>query len=154
MRKTTPHDVAASQADFRDPSWPPLRVRDVALRLSPDGLSADGSAPLAPAEAAKALSAFRRDGGQDAFVSFSWDVAATLRDIAAAARLLAALEDAEARTGVRIDAPPPGFPFCKAFLPRDEWRDRAKRFSQPCELRFPGGGAARPTHPVVQIFLD
>ena len=126
----------------RDPSWPPLRVRDVALRLSAEGFSVDGSAPLAPADAAKALCAFRRDGGQDAFVSFSWDGAVPLKDVAEAARLLAALEDAEARTGVRIDAPPPGFPYAKAFLPRDEWRDRAKRFSQPCELRFPGGGAA------------
>lgn len=126
----------------REAAWPALRVRDVALRLSPEGLSVDGAAPLSPSGAAKALSAFRRDGGQDAFVSFSWDAAVPLRDVAAAARLLSALEEAESSTGVRIDAPPPGFPFCKAFLPRDEWRDRAKRFSQPCELRFPGGGAA------------
>ena len=128
--------------ELRESAWPARRVRDVALRLLPEGLSVDGSAPLSPADAAKALASFRRDGGQDAFVSFSWDDAVLLGDVAEAARLLSALEEAEDRTGVRIDAPPPGFPFCKAFLPRDEWRDRAKRFSQPCELRFPEGGGA------------
>ena len=42
-------------------------------------------------------------------------------------------------TGIRVDAPPEGFPYYQALLPRDEWRDRAARYSQPCELRLSRG---------------
>ena len=120
----------------RAPGLPRKRVLDVALRLSSDGFSVDGAGTLQPAAAAAALAAARRERKQDSYVSFSWDSAVRLREIAAAARLLSALENAEEETGVRIDAPPAGFPYYKAFLPQEEWRDRAKRFSQPCELRF------------------
>lgn len=127
----------AFSPETRPPQWAERRVRDVALRLGADGFSVDGSAePAEPVAAAKALCSFRKDKGQDAFVSFSWDGGVTLGEIRNAARLLSALEEKEAETGVRMDAPPEGFPFYKAFLPRDEWRDRSKRFTQPCELRF------------------
>ena len=39
-------------------------------------------------------------------------------------------------TGIRVDAPPAGFPYYQFILPDEEWRDREKRLSQPCELRF------------------
>ena len=70
------------------PADAPLRVRPVALRLSPGGFSIDGAAPVPPAEALKALRAFRTDRAQDAYVSFSWDDAAPLADLRAVAQLL------------------------------------------------------------------
>ena len=119
------------------PADAPLRVRPVALRLSPEGFSIDGAAPVPPAEALKALRAFRTDRAQDAYVSFSWDDAAPLADLRAVAQLLRMVDTEE--TGIRVDAPPEGFPYYQALLPRDEWRDRAARYSQPCELRLARG---------------
>lgn len=116
------------------PADAPLRVRPVALRLSPEGFSIDGAAPVPPAEALKALRAFRTDLAQDAYVSFSWDDAAPLADLRAVAQLLRMVDTEE--TGIRVDEPPAGFPYYQAFLPRDEWRDRSARYSQPCELRL------------------
>ena len=113
---------------------PPLRVRDVALRLAPDGFSIDGAAPVPPAEALKALQAMRTDLAQDPYLSFSWDGALSCADVKAAAMLLSMVDSEE--HGLRVDCPPEGFPYYKAFLPPDAWRDRAKRFSQPCELRL------------------
>jgi hypothetical protein len=127
------------------PEGAPLRVRPVALRLSSDGFSIDGAGPVPPAEALKALRAFRSDLAQDAYVSFSWDDASTLADLRAVAQLLRMVDTEE--TGIRVDEPPEGFPCYQALLPRDEWRDRAARFSQPCELRIAKGddGAAAAT---------
>ena len=119
------------------PADAPLRVRPVALRLSPGGFSIDGADPVPPAEALKALRAFRTDRAQDAYVSFSWDDAAPLADLRAVAQLLRMVDTEE--TGIRVDAPPEGFPYYQALLPRDEWRDRAARYSQPCELRLARG---------------
>ena len=119
------------------PADAPLRVRPVALRLSPEGFSIDGAAPVPPAEALKSLRAFRTDRAQDAYVSFSWDDAAPLADLRAVAQLLRMVDTEE--TGIRVDAPPEGFPYYQALLPRDEWRDRAARYSQPCELRLSRG---------------
>ena len=119
------------------PADAPLRVRPVALRLSPEGFSIDGADPVPPAEALKALRAFRTDRAQDAYVSFSWDDAAPLADLRAVAQLLRMVDTEE--TGIRVDAPPEGFPYYQALLPRDEWRDRAARYSQPCELRLARG---------------
>ena len=119
------------------PADAPLRVRPVALRLSPEGFSIDGADPVPPAEALKSLRAFRTDLAQDAYVSFSWDDAAPLADLRAVAQLLRMVDTEE--TGIRVDAPPEGFPYYQALLPRDEWRDRAARYSQPCELRLARG---------------
>ena len=119
------------------PEGAPLRVRPVALRLSPGGFSVDGADPVPPAEALKLLRSFRADLAQDAYVSFSWDDASPFADLRAVAQLLRMVDTEE--TGIRVDAPPEGFPYYQAFLPRDEWRDRAARFSQPCELRLAKG---------------
>ena len=127
------------------PEGAPLRVRPVALRLSPEGFSVDGAAPVPPAEALKVLRSFRADLAQDAYVSFSWDDASPLADLRAVAQLLRMVDVEE--TGIRVDAPPEGFPYYQAFLPRDEWRDRSARFAQPCELRLAkdGDGAVSAT---------
>ena len=118
---------------------PPHRVRDVALRLRADGgLALDGAA-VAPRDALEALRRMVVEDKLDPFVSFSWDGDATVAAVRRAAALLLAAESAGA--GIRVDAPPEGFPYYKAFLPDDEWRDRANRYTQPCELRFAPDGA-------------
>jgi hypothetical protein len=61
----------------------------------------------------------------------------TVADLRAVAQLLMMVDKEE--IGIRVDRPPEGFPFYQAFLPQDAWRDRAARFSQPCELRFARG---------------
>lgn len=137
------------------PAGAPRRVRPVALRLAPGGFSIDGADPVLPAEALKLLRAFRADRAQDAFVSFSWDDASTLADLRAVAQLLQMVDREE--TGIRVDAPAEGFPYYQAFLPRDEWRDRAARYSQPCELRIArgeGGAAAATLVAIGEIWKD
>jgi len=44
--------------------------------------------------------------------------------------------------GIRVAAPAAEDPYYKAFDPPAAWRDRSKRFAQPCELRFAGDGSA------------
>ena len=118
---------------------PPQRVRDVALRLEADGgLSMDGASST-PRAALEELRRMITADKLDPFVSFFWDGGATVADVRRAAELLLAAESANA--GIRVDAPPEGFPYYKAFLPDDAWRDRANRYTQPCELRFAPDGA-------------
>jgi len=116
------------------------RVRDVALRLSADGLSIDGAAAVPPAEALKALHAMVSDLRQDPYITFSWEPSLSCADVRAAAQLLAMIDSEE--QGLRVDRPPEGLPYFRAFLPQEAWRDRSRRFSQPCELRFPVPDAA------------
>ena len=125
--------------EFRPESRPaeaPRRVRDLALRLvGPAAYALDGAAdPLSAADLVARLQEIR-NARQDPYVTFSWDDAVACGDLRTAAQLLQML-DADSGAGIRVDAPPSGFPYYQAFLPRDEWRDRTRRFTQPCELRF------------------
>ena len=118
------------------PEGAPRRVRDLALRIvAPRTYSVDGAAETLDASALVLRLQEIRKAGQDPYVSFSWDGAVPCGDLREAAQLLQML-DADSGAGIRVVEPPAGFPFYQAFLPRDEWRDRARRFSQPCELRL------------------
>lgn len=99
------------------------------LALRRDGLS--------PADFAKALVARVRDEKRDVHLSFRWTPDTTLAALKNAATLLQSLDKDD--TGVRVDAPPAGFPYYQFILPDEEWRDRDARLSQPCELRFAKG---------------
>ena len=127
------------------PEGSPRRVRDLALRLSGEGLALDGAAPLPPAEAIAALRGLREKEAADPVLAFSWDDAVPCGRLRIAARLLRAVDDE--KVGLRVDAPPEGFPYYQAFLPQEQWRDRERRFAQPCELRLVRGedGAAAAT---------
>lgn len=87
-----------------------------------------------PADLVKRLSERVRDEKRDVYLSFQWTPAVTLGALKNAATLLRSLDKDE--TGIRVDAPPAGFPYYQFILPNEEWRDREKRLSQPCELRF------------------
>ena len=90
-----------------------------------------------PADLVKRLSERVRDEKRDVYLSFRWTPKTTLGALRNAAALLQSLDKDD--TGVRVDAPPAGFPYYQFILPDEEWRDRGKRLSQPCELHFAKG---------------
>ena len=65
-------------------------------------------------------------------MSVSLDDAVTVGAARDLARVLAMVEGSD---GLRIESPPAGQLFYKAFLPDERWRPRAERPSQPWELR-------------------
>lgn len=60
------------------------------------------------------------------------------------------LQRVEGENGVRIEPPPEGQLYYKAFLPNEEWRERAKRFSQPLEFHV-GRATATNTVPPMKL---
>jgi hypothetical protein len=99
------------------------------------GFSAD---PVFPAMTNDVRGAFQRfaalaQSGRDPFVALTWDDRLTL---AAARDLALALTTVEGVGGIRLDAPPQGQLFYKAFLPQEQWRNRKDRLAQPWELRL------------------
>jgi hypothetical protein len=62
----------------------------------------------------------------------------------------------EGENGIRVEPPPEGQLYYKAYLPDDNWRDRAKRLSQPWELHVgkPESGRAVPPLRLVKTLED
>lgn len=56
--------------------------------------------------------------------------------ITQARELAMALAAVEGPNGIRIDAPPAGQLYYRAFLPQERWRKREERLMQPLELRI------------------
>ncbi|MCX7591456.1 MAG: YdjY domain-containing protein [Kiritimatiellae bacterium] len=76
------------------------------------------------------------EAGRDPFVvlSFADDLpVGVLRE------LCAILKTIDNESGIRIEAPPPGQLYYKAFSPNEEFRDREKRLTQPWELKLSTG---------------
>ncbi len=71
--------------------------------------------------------------GFDPFVAISVDEATTLDSLNAFYKLVAGLDKAE---GIRVDAPPDGHLYYRAFFANPEWRDRSKRLGRPWELHL------------------
>ncbi|MBQ9726291.1 MAG: hypothetical protein IJV65_02160 [Kiritimatiellae bacterium] len=124
----SPRRVADDKATFTGDGflYAGLRAPDCGELLTKPGAS--------PADLVKRLSERVRDEKRDVYLSFDWTPAVTLGALKNAATLLQTLDKDE--TGIRVDAPPAGFPYYQFILPDEEWRDREKRLSQPCELRF------------------
>ncbi len=121
------------------------RVADDAVVFDPKGFlyyrsdapGAEAPTAVPPAVFVQDLSKRVRDEKRDVYLSFQWTPDTTLGALKNAATLLQSLD--KDGTGVRVDAPPAGFPYYQFILPDEEWRDREKRLSQPCELRFAKG---------------
>lgn len=125
----------------------PSRLRDLILKISmPAGgenpqaaryvLSDDKNKPLAPGESLiHLLGAFGQLTEQsiDPFVTLHMDDAVPLRSVQGIYTVLQAMDNEQ---GIRIDAPPPGHLFYRAFFPDPEWRDRTKRLGRPWELHL------------------
>ena len=62
----------------------------------------------------------------------------------------------EGENGIRVEPPPEGQLYYKAFLPDDNWRERAKRLSQPWELHVgqPKADGAAPPLRLVKTLED
>jgi hypothetical protein len=78
--------------------------------------------------------------GRDPFVKLTLDETLAAGMVRELARVLNMVEGSG---GVRIEAPPAGQPYYKAFLPDERWRKRLDRPSQPWEVRVvrtPQGG--------------
>jgi hypothetical protein len=82
-------------------------------------------------------------GGQDPFVTLSFDDALTVETVRVLCTLLSTVET---ENGIRVEPPPEGHPYYLAFVGGEQHRDRAARFSQPWELHLqPPNGAVRAT---------
>ena len=73
---------------------------------------------------------------QDAFVTLTPDDATALRDVQALAHFMDSLDN---ERGIRVEPPPPGHPYFKAFLPNEKFRKREDRFDKVAELRLGTG---------------
>ncbi|MBA4387886.1 MAG: hypothetical protein C0404_07885 [Verrucomicrobia bacterium] len=71
--------------------------------------------------------------GHDPFVTFKPDGRLTLKAIHDSYNILSSVESEK---GIRIEPPPAGTLYFKAFLPPDVFRDRSSRGGQPWELRL------------------
>lgn len=94
--------------------------------------------PVFPAMTNDVRGVFQRfavlaQSGRDPFVTLTLDDRLTL---ATARDLAQALTTIEGLNGIRLDAPPQGQLYYKAFLPQEKWRDRKDRLAQPWELRL------------------
>lgn len=131
----------------RAPGAPP-RVETYTLRFVPEPPGADGAKALRGDLLRNGNPVLNRAGLPDVFAVLRerveadfdpylrpvFDDSLTLRQAKAAAEALARIEGPN---GARIDAPPPGQLYYKAFMPDPRWRRREDRLAQPWELRVP-----------------
>ncbi len=70
--------------------------------------------------------------------------------LARAREVCKVLQKIEGENGVRLEPPPAGQVFYKSFLPDEQWRERARRLTQPWELHV---GRVTPTNAVPPLRL-
>jgi len=73
---------------------------------------------------------------RDAFVTLTPDDAITLQDVQALAHFIDSLDN---ERGIRVEPPPQGHPYFRAFLPNEKFRKREDRFDKVAELRLGTG---------------
>ena len=71
------------------------------------------------------------DSGHDPFVNVDFNKNLAIGTIKQVAGLIQEIESVK---GIRVDEPNTDEPFFKTFLPNEQFRNRQKRYSQPCEL--------------------
>jgi len=120
------------------PEESPMRVRDVTVMFSPEGVSLNGD-EVAPFTTALASFQALIASQHDVYITLRWADALSLSQISEFSRVLALLD---VDTGIRVEPPESGDPYYQAFMPQEGWRERKNRFSQPCELRFDADGVA------------
>jgi hypothetical protein len=121
------------------------RVVDMKLGVKPGGGDTSlfdlrgGPVNLNGAAINKALEAFSalNDAGHDPFVTVSFDAGLTIRQAQVVCGVLNAIETEK---GIRVEPPPAGEVFYRAFLPDEKNREREQRLAQPWELRFEQAG--------------
>jgi hypothetical protein len=98
-------------------------------------LATDGKVVNKTNDAAGMINFFRTvcQKGHDPFVTLR---PGNMLTIGAVRNLCAGLASVESASGIRLEPPPEGHLFYKAFLSEDKYRDRAQRHAQPWELHF------------------
>ena len=134
------------------------RVRPVSLTVVPAGEEPGGVAFLlregegepqrieAFGDLLKRLMAVVDEQG-DPMLSLAIDDAVPL---ARAREVCKVLQKIEGENGVRLEPPPQGQIYYKSFLPDEQWRERARRLTQPWELHV---GRLTPTNAVPPLRL-
>jgi hypothetical protein len=84
---------------------------------------------------------------RDPFVSLRFDAGLPLGTLHDLCGLLATIDNEQ---GIRIEPPPEGQLYYKAFIPDETYRDREQRIAQPWELHLQSG-IAGPTGTLIQI---
>jgi hypothetical protein len=78
------------------------------------------------------------EAGRDPFVTIDITGNLTLQQMHEFFTLIQTLDR---ETGIRVEAPPPGQLYYRAFFPDEQWRDRTKRLGRPWELHTKIGNA-------------
>ena len=129
-----------------------LRVRDLALKAmmpaAPGNggvgalrfsLTDAGGKSIAEGETlVHVVAAFEKlaAAGQDAYVTLHVDDAMTLKGARAFYEVVRSMD---VENGIRVEPPPEGHLFYRAFFPDEEWRDRENRLGRPWELHVEKG---------------
>ncbi len=79
-------------------------------------------------------------GEHDLFVTLHFDTAMPLATVCAVAEFIGNIDNEK---GIRVESPPKGEPYYRAFTPDPKFACRAGRDSQPWELRLEKPGAVR-----------
>jgi hypothetical protein len=114
---------------------PAQSAADVVADLHAVGRGTRGSA----VELGELLDTFQEmvRAGQDPFVVLNFDARLPLGVVRDFCRLIRTIDNPE---GIRVDPPPEGHLYYRAFLPPEDQRDRAKRIVQPLELHLSAQG--------------
>ncbi len=129
---------------------------DLSLRVTPDGTSLTYTLLNSQEHALNTnrsrngmLAALSRysTADRDAFVTLIPDDAIALQDVQALANLLDSLDN---ERGIRVEPPPPGHPYFRAFLPNEKFRKREDRFDKVAELHL-GTGAGVTTGELILV---
>src|SRR2546430_647439 len=120
------------------------RIRDLALKvLQKDRFTLVDSSnkPIASEiDLVHLLAEFGKytETGQDPFVTI--DVAPNL-NLQQVHEFFSLIQTLDRENGIRVEAPPPGQLYYRAFFPEEQWRDRTKRLGRPWELHPNVGNA-------------
>jgi hypothetical protein len=95
--------------------------------------SRDGEDWLADVQLSDLLGGFAKlvEAARDPYVTLEFGADVSLGLIN---KVCTVLSSVETETGIRVDPPPEGQLYYRAFIPNEQFRDRAKRYAQPREL--------------------
>lgn len=123
------------------------RVRELTLKVLPDGkfdlTDADGKRAIDGDTLVHVLAAFERTlaADRDAFVTVHVDGSLTLGKVRQVFETVRKLDTAGL---IRVEAPPAGQLYYRAFFPDEQWRDRNRRLGRPWELHIAGVSDGKP----------
>jgi hypothetical protein len=122
------------------------RIRDLTLKvLQKDHftlLDANNKPLLSETDLVHLLAEFGKltESGHDPFVTI--DVAGSNLNLQQLREFFSLIQTLDRDGGIRVEAPPPGQLYYRAFFPDEQWRDRTKRLGRPWELHAKVGDAS------------